>query len=333
MKEALSTNCRKYVNPDGLKFFNNQLKIAEKILPKKCHECDIDFNSYDLGDTTEEISYRKWCLKNRLFLNPLNDLNNFTNAAKDSIIIPPIVTPIHRNPSEIGIFNQIKQEYVSARFLTYEGVIKKELHFSDKEVLLVNTLDYPAYGLSIEKVKIAFRSFYSIFDHIAYLLNIYFSLGVNEREISFPRIWYKKGHKNNGIHEILKNSENVPLRGLYWISKDIFEDKAGFRDLVNPQAREIHKIRQLLEHRYLKVVTEDIVMNHTSDLFFDKKAFYISRIDFEQKTLSLAKLVRESIIYLTLAIYVEEFFREKKKTNKRKALPMIVDYYNDNLKI
>ena len=31
-------------------------------------------------------------------------------------------------------------------------------HFSDENVYLVNTIDYPKYGLNIERVKAAYRS-------------------------------------------------------------------------------------------------------------------------------------------------------------------------------
>ncbi|HCH72606.1 MAG TPA: hypothetical protein DFK19_12620, partial [Ochrobactrum sp.] len=79
-----------------------------------------------LGRSKVEQKYRQWCLDHRLFLNPLNDLGSHARAACDDLVLPPIserfderpgvVTP----PPVIGFFNQMKQEYVSARFMLYE---------------------------------------------------------------------------------------------------------------------------------------------------------------------------------------------------------------------
>ena len=66
-----------------------------------------------------------------------------------------------------GLFNQIKQEYCAARYLVFDGIYNKSLHFSDDNVYLVDTLDYPIYSLNIEKIKSAYRTIYSLFDRIA----------------------------------------------------------------------------------------------------------------------------------------------------------------------
>ena len=91
-----------------------------------------------------------------------------------------------------GLFNQIKQEYVSARFMVYDALSSKEAHFSDKDVHLVNTLDYPTYGISIEKIKYSYRSLYSLFDRIAFFINEYFEVGVKDRDVSYRSIWQGK---------------------------------------------------------------------------------------------------------------------------------------------
>ncbi len=72
-----------------------------------------------------------------------------------------------------GFFNQMKQEYASARWLLYEGLQEDRVHFSDHDVRLCNTLDYSCHSLTVEKTKIAFRMAYSLFDKIAFFLNGY----------------------------------------------------------------------------------------------------------------------------------------------------------------
>src|ERR1700693_724851 len=96
---------------------------------------------------------------------------------------------------------QIKQEFVSARFLYFEGTICSQPSFSDRGALLYNTLDYPCYGLSIEKVKLAFRATYSLLDKIAFLLNAYLKLGVSERATNFRTLWYRNQDRKQGIRK------------------------------------------------------------------------------------------------------------------------------------
>src|SRR5260370_40565508 len=47
-------------------------------------------NEYDLGDSAEERRYRAWCLKNRMFINPLNDLGALSIAAQDVLTLPTL---------------------------------------------------------------------------------------------------------------------------------------------------------------------------------------------------------------------------------------------------
>ena len=117
----------------------------------------IQLDGFTLGATKDEERYRRWCLSERLFLNPLNDLGPHSIAARDIMTLPDYVTSLREPPSLIGFFNQLKQEFVSARWLYYDGLHSERTHFSDRDVLLFNTLDYPSYGLGTEKIKIAMR--------------------------------------------------------------------------------------------------------------------------------------------------------------------------------
>lgn len=55
-----------------------------------------------------EVKYRRWCLKERLFLNPLNDLGQAWAAVRDSLTLPGIVVPLGEGPKYPGFFNQMK---------------------------------------------------------------------------------------------------------------------------------------------------------------------------------------------------------------------------------
>jgi tetratricopeptide (TPR) repeat protein len=50
----------------------------------------VDLDAHSLGDSPEERSYRAWCLRERLFINPLNDLGAVPIAAHDVLTLPTI---------------------------------------------------------------------------------------------------------------------------------------------------------------------------------------------------------------------------------------------------
>ena len=109
--------------------------------------------------------------------------------------------------------------------MIYDGINNKAKHYSDNDVYLYNTLDYPVYGLGIEKIKCAYRSLYPLFDRIAFFINDYFELGIDERDVSFKSIWERKKTANRAI-DLKRNMTEVatynhPLIGLYWLFKDI----------------------------------------------------------------------------------------------------------------
>jgi hypothetical protein len=111
----------------------------------------VDLDGHSLGETAEERVYRAWCLRERLFINPLNDLGPVAIAAQDVLTLPSLtVTGSSPGvPLVIGFFDQMKQEFVSGRYHYYEALQSEGPHFSDLDVLLYNTLDYPAYSLSV----------------------------------------------------------------------------------------------------------------------------------------------------------------------------------------
>jgi tetratricopeptide (TPR) repeat protein len=206
------------------------------------------------GKTKDERAYRRWCLLQRLFLNPLNDLGTFAEATTDPLHLPSVVT-LTREPYIQSLFNQLKQEYVTARFLLYEGIAIKRPHFSDREVTLVNTLDYAAYSLCLEKTRLAFRMAYSQFDKIAFLLNAYLDLRIHPERVKFRTLWYQNEEPKRGIKPEFKDRENRPLRGLFGLSRDLGA-RNDDRDALDPDAQDLVLIRNYLEHKHVTIHEE-----------------------------------------------------------------------------
>lgn len=305
----------------------------DSLLQNGPHE-KIELDGHGMGESADEKAYRRWCLAHGLFLNPLNDLGTHTIAARDVLLLPSFVTKVDEPPVLIGLFNQMKQEFVSARWLYYEGIRCDDVHFSDRDVLLYNTLDYPSYSLAVEKVKSAYRAAYSLFDKIGFFLNSYWRIGLAPERVSFRRIWID--HASPGkraVWEQFEQSENWPLRGLFWLSKDLFDRE--FQDVMDPDAEALSEIRNHLEHKYLKV--HDMLFGVLREQgvagpWNDNLAFSIQRADFEAKTLRVLKLVRAALIYLSLGMHIEEGRRAKAAGDAGLTFPVELDTLDDEWK-
>jgi len=290
---------------------------------------------HSLGDG-EEGRYRKWCLDNKLFLNPLNDLGPHSIAASDSVQCRSVVTRVDTGPIYHGLFSQIKQEYVSARFLFFDGLFSDDVHYSDRRVSLVNTLDFPAFCLSTEKQKLAFRSAYSILDKIAFFLNQYMGLDIPEHEVSIKRIWYEKRGKKPQLRDVFSNLQNWSLRGLFWLAKDIWEDSSEYRNAIEPDAQGLRDIRNHLEHKYLKV--HDRLWNPPTQTkeesrrgLSDTLAYSIGREEFAFKGMKMLRLARAALMYLAFGIQEGEARQVDERRGKR-ILPMLLDDWEDEWK-
>ncbi len=337
LKEVLEFNDIEEYATEHYKSLKASLK---QWYPIEYLEKPYEFEEYSLGDSDDEINYRKWCIKNTLFLNTLNDAFPYSISAHDILHLPNIITKIDEGPRFHGLFNQIKQEYVSARFMIFDAISFQGSHFSDRDVHLVNTLDYPVYGISIEKLKYAYRSLYSLFDRISFFRNDYFEIGIKERDVSYRTIWQDKVRKGKNSYNLkvdLKNrmtekdTFNLPLIGLYWLCKDIGKQKVEHH-YIEPAIVHISKIRHHLEHRYLKVhdtllypITEELRENKDDPL-----AYSITVDEFNDAAMKLLSYVREGIILLTMGVHVEEL--RKKSASDGLIMPMHMDQYDDDWK-
>jgi tetratricopeptide (TPR) repeat protein len=291
------------------------------------------FQEYDIGKGHDEQEYRRWCLANRLFLNPLNDLEPHSIAARDILHMPPICTKLLEGPCYQGFFNQLKQEYASARFLCFDG-LRRRRHFSDKGVVLVNTLDYPSYSVQVEKVKLAFRAAYSILDKVAFFLNDYLGLRIPPHAVSFRKIWYNNQHRSKGLRKEFARLDNWPLRGLFWLSKDLYEDEPGFRECLEPEAKMIVEVRNSLEHKYFKLHEEMWQGPDSPQVpgLHDRLASSMRRRDFESKTVHLLLLARFALLYLSLAVHVEESRKSLTRGPNAKVGLLPLDIWEDDWK-
>jgi hypothetical protein len=311
--------------------FLERLRWIESRFRGGVPEGDLELFNHAEHYSEDEVRYRMWCLEHRLFLNPLNDLGSYPAAARDVLGVPPAVTAGSSGQGYYhGFFNQLKQAYVSARYLYYEGVSTRGPHFADRGVVLFDTRDYPSYSLAVEKVKASFTMAYSVFDKIARFLALYLGLPARAGGVTFRNVWYHALSVEEGLREEFSRRRNWPLRGLFWLGKDFSEDAPGFRESLEPGGRELSEIRYHLEHRYLKL-HDDFPRFRETDVppaaQGDTLAYSVLRGEFEAKTLKLLKMARSALLYLSLAVHIEE---HKRATDDSQGPPaVILDVWED----
>lgn len=280
----------------------------------------------------KECAYREWAIENNLFLNTLNDLPLAELCfACDVLQLPGMVVSLDAKPIFHGMFNQIKQEYVFARYQYYSALQESSKpHFADRDTHLINFADYPQYGMRIEQLKSSFKTLFGLLDKMAYFLNSYFDLGIKERDVSFSSIW-KSEHGGGKHHYIYKNTlnhhDNFALSSLYWISRDLYD---SFEDSPNPQLERIKKVRHALKHKYVKITKGWFPDRENGEI--DDLALYVNEKELYDLTMQLMHIVREAIICLSLCVHAEEQFRQKENGDKP-VMPIPFMEYDDNWKI
>lgn len=286
------------LHPEAEQYFIRNHLSAEKYLERIGYRFEFDLNQWQLGDGKEEVEYRKWCLDNNLFLSPLNDVTKLSVSAQDVLHLPSHTYSIDEDARFPNYFNIMKQEYVTARFMLFESLDYYSRHSSDKDVLLMNGFDGAQFSYRIEQLKMAFRLAYSIFDKVALFLNDYYDVGLKTSAVSFRKIWGQKKNKKFEINSCFSGSKNWPLRGLYYLSKDLFDDE--FDDVALPEAKDLADLRNRIEHRYLSLQDYKVTVNST-DIHS-----YISVDEFQLKALRIMSMAREALVYLSLAMHREE---------------------------
>jgi hypothetical protein len=301
---------------EAVAYFANQATELAGALNIDAVRVMANLDHGDAGRSKTERAYRRWCLEHRLFLCPLNDLGVHLAAAIDDLMLPPLIEGMndrpdgHLPPPIVGFFSQMKQEYASARFMLFEGISSTQAHFSDRGVALTDTLDYPLYSLASERVRTAFRIAYSLLDKVAFLVYRYWNLGTKQPDrISFKNVWMIE-NKTRLLPQFEKR-DNLPLRGLFWLSKELFDDQ--LKQTTAADARELHGIRNALEHTYLRVSegwAKPFMINGTSNSGF---GIAIGSDELEAKAVRVMQMARSALFYISFAIGVEE--RKKQVAN------------------
>ncbi|MFS1026263.1 LA2681 family HEPN domain-containing protein [Enterococcus casseliflavus] len=101
------------------------------------------------------------------------------------------------------------------------------------------------------------------------------------------------------------------LKALYWMKKDLYGNSiSDYNDYMNPVLNRTYEIRNVMEHRYLKILSYANIVSEEYKI--DKLATIISVEEFHDLAVNLLRTCREAIILLVMLINVEE---KRKSTN------------------
>lgn len=188
------------------------------LLSRIQYDDDFDLNQWSLGSTATERSYRSWCLRECLFLNPLNEACTSSVAATDILHLPNHSYKIGEAPRFPAYYNIMKQEYIGARYRLFCAIHKDDPNFIMRDVLMLDSGEGQCLGHYTEDLRSSFRGAYSIFDKIALFMNDYYHLGLRPKAVTFKGIWFERTNSaSQSVRSIFNSRQNLPLRGLYFL--------------------------------------------------------------------------------------------------------------------
>jgi hypothetical protein len=259
----------------------------------------------------DEFQYRKWCLDNTLFLNHLNDLTTSWVADQDILQFPDHATAIGYGPFCPAAFSAIKREFCFARFLAYEGIHEIHPSFENERLYLTDTLDYVEYSGHFEKLKTALRLAFSTFDSLYTLMLWYFTKKQTENSAFDGRC----------IKENFGHLDNPFITALYWLACDLKDNEKVAPNkwqAPNPDGKALRKIRNALEHKFIRIAESDSIWDRDSD-FMEK----VTPNRLIKLTLRTLKMARSGICYFVLAVkHHEETHSDKLGFTMGQTVPM-----------
>lgn len=248
------------------------------------------------GKSQFEKDYLDFGLKHGLYLNACNFCSQRCNKAiEDNFTLETMVVPIGADLDNDPFLrmqdwlNQMRVAYATARYLLFQAIESSyDLSFVLRNVLIMETLDHSIYDIGIELLKVAFRSFYSILDQIAGVIDEYLGFGIGINNVYFSSVWFKtdceKGKKTKVVRQEFLDKKAWTLNALYDLNFDLGH---------SAYYKQLRRMRNRLIHSFVTV--RDYQENPTPEA--------LDRQELETRTIELAKLVRNAIGYLIFFLW------------------------------
>lgn len=194
----------------------------------------------------------------------------------------------------INIFNSIKEDFASARYLFYHA--SHELQRLD-EVNSYTVYGEPEgsaeFGLVSGLLKTSFRLAVDLLDKVALFLKHYLKLPGSARGCNFNTVWYQdQNPKTSQLNETVERLllDNFPLQGLRDLQRDSFRQEYPART---------RDARNALVHQW--VTLHWLPLNRPTS---GERAWSLE--DFSELTRFMLRQAKSAILLLTAAVNVEE---------------------------
>ena len=274
----------------ALNTFKNELNSIKEHFDK------IKYKPVEIAPPKYLTKYERFNLKNNLYLN--YDFGYYYDkySLLDSFF-PSITENLRDKPSEkspsmsektyfsFQIFNQILEDYTTARYNFYKAINIK-CDSIDKKVKYIYTLDYTKHSLKYGILKSIFGTLYNCLDKIAHLIKFYFS----KSEINPNDNTHLKWLISKDFKQVLKESKNYHLLALFGLAFD-FEKGYPYHYLK--------EIRNRITHSFLNI-NPGIVYSPSPCDYEITEQMLIDDI-FE-----LFNIVKAAMLYSVNAIYYEK---------------------------
>lgn len=309
----LDLACKSRNTPEYAKHdFAKAKQEIEKILGDKLIPPPFSKKYENPGDSQVEKDYLDYGLRHGLYLNACNHCSQRCNQAiedtfKIETLVVPVSTDFDNDPflRMQNWMNQIRIAYATARYLLFQATQSPYDHdFILKHVTIMETMDYSLYDIETELLKVSFRSFYSILDQIAWILNEYLGLGIPLNKIYFSNVWYEEKDGEKVVRPEILAKQSWTLNALYDLNFEL-----GNSDYY----KQLRKMRNCLIHRFIYV--REFQENLTEDEM-DKR-------ELEYRTIELAKLVRNAVAYLMFFLWRDTRDDVAKKKASGQILPQM----------
>lgn len=266
------------------------------VLDRPVEHPPINWDSFSLTEQT----YYRFCLEHRLFLNLHIHDSACKAAIGDPVFIPLLVNQNGDSRADLLItqINQIKEDYISARFTLFLALQRNEkMDNLSRLTRFANLENGATFTLYSGLLKTSFKEAFGVLDKIACFLNAYLEIGLDDQNIQFDNPSPEKCVWRNGPEirpEILK-CDHIGLFALYDIYLDFISKYYTIR---------FQQLRNALVHRTLEIVVSEAEQSGGSG---KERISYPEMIE---RTTELLQIVRSSIIYLITFVAAHEL--EKK---------------------
>jgi len=271
---------------------------AEKVLDELPGSLDIDTDVHWPPDLSKADDFTRFVADNNLSLSLTiegldPDLRHWDSLSIQSIH-EDLDTP-HGVPPIFAMFNVLKADYLSARWLAYQAIHD----FARESGSYADTLDYAMYGIRESLFTLAQRSAIDILDRIAVATSEYLGLKDSPSSIYFWKRW----HITEG-HSLKRPLEWQPV-----ITDEIGKGNAALIALAE-LAEDIVAGGYLAPKRTLRnESTHRFVILHDMGSAGSRESRYIKHFnleDFKTQTISALKLVRAALFYFVEMITIHE---------------------------